>query len=101
LAPGKKVALELLREAYRDAFEKQCQQIWAIAPDGVLYDPASTTGRFTVGRCLGDLDPGFGENEESVAAAADAGTRDANDVATVLSSSKRLCAAGGTPCWPA
>ena len=89
--------VQAFRAAYSEAFNGECQRIWASVGGGLLSDPDFPEDGYAVDDCLTELDPDLAELVDSVDEARTTGTDDAQIAASDLADP--LCAADGVTCW--
>jgi hypothetical protein len=80
-----------LQVAYVAGFEDGCRAIWALSPNGQMYDPGWPDVMLTVDDCYDEVSAEFGEMYANAAAARAAGYEDAGDFAALMSSESILC----------
>ena len=85
------------RAAFTQAFEAECNRIWASVGGGLLSDPDFPEDQYPVEDCLIELDPDWAELVDSVEEAQASGLEEAQLAASNLADP--LCAADGTTCW--
>jgi len=93
-ADEREASTEELREAYSQAFDDACEEVWANSPDGNLYyDDVA----YTEDDCKDEKDETEADDDEDAARAQAEGREAGLDAAFELSPAGVLCY--GEDCW--
>jgi hypothetical protein len=90
---------EQLNEAYARGYTDVCNEVWSVSDNGMVYDPDDPEYGFEIDECLDYLDDSWGEFEDTIEEAYDAGRAEAELMAESLTFSGLLCNQSLEQCW--